>query len=139
MNPAEFMFACMHGRFDLINKALSTSSTGHHFRKSYMILQSIIIDYFRRAGKYSKIVQILYGDDGLDSRHTERVDFFTVPLNDKDLRGRVAATHSSPRSEKAVARILKDRNLLRNTLMRLESGHFNRPFDTFLSAPLSVQ
>lgn len=139
MNPAEFMFACMHGRFDLINKALSTSSTGHHFRKSYMILQSIIIDYFRRAGKYSKIVQILYGDDGLDSRHTEKVDFFTVPLNDRDLRERVAATHNTPRSEKAVARILKDRNLLRKTLMRLESGHFNRPFDTFLSAPLSVQ
>jgi DNA-directed RNA polymerase II subunit RPB1 len=139
MNASEFMFACMHGRFDLINKALSTSSTGHHFRKSYMILQAIIIDYFRRAAKHSKVVQILYGDDGLDSRHTERVDFFTIALSDQELRERVGASHETPRSQKAVARILKDRDLLRKTLLRMESGHFNRPFDSFLSAPLSVQ
>lgn len=138
MTSWEFIFASMHGRFDLINKALSTSSTGHHFRKSYMSLQSVIIDYYRRTSKKNRVVQILYGDDGLDPRSVEKVDFYTIPMSEKAIMERCLKA-KTPRADDQIKMIISDRDSLRKSLMRLESGHFNRPFETYLSVPVNVR
>jgi len=86
MESAEFIASDMNGRFDLINKALSTATTGYQNRKSIMALQSDIVDHYRRVTKNSRVVQTLYGGDGLDTRRVERVRFRTVALSDAELR-----------------------------------------------------
>lgn len=73
MNSSEFIFQDMNGRFDLINKALSTARTGYFMRKGAVNNQSSIVDNFRRVSKDTKVVQMIYGEDGLDSRELEMV------------------------------------------------------------------
>jgi len=85
MHSDEFIFSGMNGRFDLINKALSTASTGHQMRKSIMNMQSLVVDNYRRCVVHNKIVQQLYGEDGLDARQVEQVKFKTVMISDKSM------------------------------------------------------
>ena len=86
MSSTEFIFSDMNGRFDLINKALSTASTGYFMRKGVMSNQSSIVDNFRRCMKDTKIVQIIYGEDGIDTRFLEKVEMRTIPLSNAKLR-----------------------------------------------------
>ena len=69
MRSNEFIPSDMNGRYDLINKALSTSITGYQMRKSIAALQSAQVDYFRRVCINEKVVEYLYGEDGLDPKH----------------------------------------------------------------------
>lgn len=82
----------MNGRFDLINKALSTSSTGYANRKAIFGLQSCIVDYYRRVSIDTRLVQQLYGEDGLDARQLETVRFETIMLSDQELEDKFKYT-----------------------------------------------
>ena len=75
LTSAEYDFGSRNGRNDLINKALSTASTGYLNRKSIFALQSNIVNYFRGVSIDKKIVQFIYGNDGIDPRFVEQVDF----------------------------------------------------------------
>lgn len=85
MTSTEFIFQDMASRFDLINKALSTAITGYFTRKGVMNFQSCIVDNYRRVTKDTKIVQFLYGEDGLDSRELEDVQYKIVTMTDTEL------------------------------------------------------
>lgn len=86
MRTDEFICQDMNGRFDLINKALSTATTGYFMRKGVMNNQSSIVDNYRRVTKDTKIVQFVYGDDGCDPRELEKVTLRTVAMSDATLR-----------------------------------------------------
>ena len=86
MTVGEFIFQDMNGRFDLINKALSTASTGTFMRKGIMNTQSCIVDNHLHVSKDTKIVQMIYGEDGIDPRELEKVDFNTIKVTDTELR-----------------------------------------------------
>ena len=86
MTSSEYIFQGMNGRFDLINKALSTASTGYFMRKGVMNNQSSLIDNHRHVVKDTKIIQMIYGEDGLDSRELEMVKFTTIEMNNEKLR-----------------------------------------------------
>lgn len=78
----EFIFGAQSARYQLINKALSTSITGAHNRMSIKNLESSIVDNFRRAMNVNKLIQLLVGDTGVDPRYMEKVKF---PTMKKDL------------------------------------------------------
>lgn len=63
------------GRNGITTKALSTGITGYHNRKANKALESVIINNHRRTVKYNFILQMLYGDDGIDIRNATYVDF----------------------------------------------------------------
>lgn len=86
ISTSEFVFRDMHDRFDLISKALSTASTGYFMRKGVMNNQSSIVDNLRRVTKDTRVVQFLYGEDGLDARELESVSVKAVSLGDAALR-----------------------------------------------------
>ena len=80
----EFLFQAMEARYGIINKALSTSITGHQNRKSIKNLESLKIDNLRKSTKNYNIVQFLYGEDGIDNRFTEIVKFNTIMISNSD-------------------------------------------------------
>ncbi len=135
MTSAEFVFSAMNGRFDLITKALSTSVTGHNMRKGVMSAQSIITDNTHRAMKDTRVVQQLYGEDGLDARQLEKVSFRTMSMSDADVWGKLCSIDGrkldlADEKDPAVAaykQIIADRGLYRSIFGRVEAVNFRRP------------
>lgn len=70
-----YIFQSMEARYSIINKALSTAKTGYQNRKSVKNLESLLIDNLRKTAKSNRIVQFLYGEDGIDIRFIELAKF----------------------------------------------------------------
>ncbi|GFR88954.1 DNA-directed RNA polymerase subunit [Elysia marginata] len=149
MTSPEYVFSDMNGRFDLINKALSTASTGYANRKAVMALQSDIVDNFRRLAKDTCIVQLLYGEDGLDTRRVERVKFRVVFLSDASLKAAfrldlqaagVQGGNAQAQAvfDKAFARIRADRDEYRRIFLRFEDSDFSDPLTDVRQMPVNV-
>ena len=142
MRAGEFIFQDMNGRFDLINKALSTASTGYFMRKGVMNNQSSIVDNLRHVSKDTKIVQFLYGEDGLDSRELEKVEFRTIMMSDKTLADfALPDEHASqhPTIKLAFTKIIEDRDAFRRIFGRVESSNFNQSFSTKMLMPVNIR
>ena len=79
-----YSFAAGEARQGAISNALSTSVTGYQNRISIKNLESILIDNMRKAVKSSNIIQLLYGETGLDPSKLEKVKFPSVMIPDKE-------------------------------------------------------
>ena len=150
MRAGEFIFQDMNGRFDLINKALSTAVTGYFMRKGVMNNQSSLVDNLRRVTKDTKVVQILYGEDGLDPRELEKVDFRTVLLSDAKLAEfaaldvKAAGASGDPAAaqalaDEAFAKIREDRDTFRRIFSRVEASNFSQNFTTEMLMPVNIR
>jgi DNA-directed RNA polymerase II subunit RPB1 len=151
MDTTEFIFNGMNGRFDLINKALSTSRTGHFMRLGIMGMQSALVDNFRRVMKHDKIVQLLYGEDGIDTRTLIPIKLHTIALGDQALRARVgvdvaalypgdaAAAEAQKVVDAAYEEIRQDRDHYRAAGLRLENCDFNRPMSDDVMLPVDIR
>jgi DNA-directed RNA polymerase beta' subunit len=78
ITPTEFIFHAQENRYQLINKALSTSITGMQNRMAIKNLEALLVDNQRKLTKSPGIVQPLYGGDGVDPRFLEKVKFPTM-------------------------------------------------------------
>ncbi len=129
MDSRDAIPAAQNGRFDLISKALTTATTGFQQRKSTMALQSAMINNHRRLVKGTAVVQILYGEDGLDPRAVEQVKFRTALVSDDELRRdyRLAAP-KKPQLQKAAdeafAAVVADRETYRRQFFNFERTRF---------------
>ena len=148
LSASEYVFNTMNGRFDLINKALSTASTGYQNRKAVMSLQDTT-DNYRRVVADTQVVQLIYGDDGLDARMVDFVDFRTVKLSDADLAAECrldlvgAGVAQAPPAhqevfDRAFARVRADRDWYRETFIRHENMNFDRVLKTARQMPVNV-
>lgn len=145
MSGAAYVFSDMNGRFDLINKALSTASTGYQNRKAVMALQSNIVDNYRRLSKDFRVVQLLYGEDGLDARSVETVPLRSVFLDDAQLReafwldlGPDAPPGAQAVFDAAFARVAQDRDWYRRTFLRYEDSDFSNNVSGERQLPIHV-
>lgn len=152
LTTGEFVFRDMHDRFDLINKALSTASTGYFMRKGVMNNQSTITDNYRRAAKDTQIVQFLYGEDGLDARELEKVEIRSAQMSDAALRAHlwvdvaaacagdkasdIAATQAAV--DTALAAAVADRDKFRHCWQRIMAANFGVGFPSTLLGPVNV-
>jgi DNA-directed RNA polymerase beta' subunit len=140
MRTDEFICQDMNGRFDLINKALTTATTGYFMRKGVMNNQSSIVDNYRRVTKDTKVVQFVHGEDGCDARELEKVVLRTVPLGDAALKAAVwvdvaaltgetgaAAADAQAAVDEALAKIAEDRDAYRRIFIGLETANFGQP------------
>ena len=123
------------GRNGITTKALSTGITGYHNRKCNKALESVIIDNLRRTVKYSKVLQPLYGEDGVDIRKASYVDFsILIGTNSKfdaafkmdvNMLPKQMNNSTSKRVlEDAYNQILNDRKQYRVGYMKIESCNF---------------
>lgn len=83
MSPAEYIWGSMSARYDFISKALSTSIAGEMERQSIKCLETIVINNLLQSTKFAKIVQFMYGEDGIDVRNIEPVSFPTVMMSNE--------------------------------------------------------
>jgi DNA-directed RNA polymerase beta' subunit len=130
MNSYEYVFNAMNARFDIISKALNTSVTGEQNRKSIKNLESIVINNLRFAVKHNSVIQLLYGEDGIDPRYVEKVKFSTVKMSDAAIRakympvgGEDIITESPELSkiiEDEISQVMEDRNRYREIFMKVE-------------------
>jgi DNA-directed RNA polymerase II subunit RPB1 len=126
MNSYEYVFNAMNARFDIISKALNTSVTGEQNRKSIKNLESIIINNFRFAVKHNSVIQLLYGEDGVDPRYVEKVKFPTVKMSNEGVRGKFTPkiTEEIPELqtviEDEIKQALADRDHYREIFMKIE-------------------
>lgn len=86
VSNTSFLYQAMQARYSIINKALSTSVTGYQNRKSIKNLETLLINNHRNSAKINNIIQILYGDDGIDIRRNEYVKFKTIMISDNEFK-----------------------------------------------------
>jgi DNA-directed RNA polymerase II subunit RPB1 len=84
MTSPEYIANSMAARFDLISKALSTSITGDQNRKSIKSLESTLVNNYRWTVKNMNIISLSYGENLVDPRRLERVQFPTVMISDEE-------------------------------------------------------
>lgn len=73
MDPHEFFFGAMTGRDSLMDTALRTPKSGYLYRRLANALQDLKVEYDNTIRDASwKIVQFLYGEDGIDVSKSEK-------------------------------------------------------------------
>jgi len=142
MDIVQELFNAMNARFDFITKALSTSVTGEQNRKSIKNLESIIVNNLRMCVKGSKIIQFIYGEDGVDPRALLDVKFPTVMLSAADLEKQFRYV---PRNKKYASiydsefeRMKTDREEYRRRFLALEQSNVNEPLVDKRPLPVDV-
>lgn len=82
-------------RYGLINRQLSTATTGHQNRESTKNLESLVIDPYRRVMRHKKnLVQPLYGGQGIDMRNIIYIKIGHIALSDDEFEKRYKADPS---------------------------------------------
>ncbi len=135
MTTSEFIFQDMNGRFDLITKALSTASTGYFMRKGVMNNQSCIIDNLRYVTQNTKIVQFIYGEDGMDSRELERINIWSVFLSNDELREKTIPDSSF---DYYLDVLIHDRDEFRKSRLKIEDMNFNQLMSADILLPINI-
>lgn len=133
MNATEFAYNSQNARADFITKVLFTSVTGESERKSIKNLESLVINNHRMCVKYNNVVQLLYGEDGIDTRRMVEVTIPTVLISDKALAD--GFSHAPGLADSKLAPIFtaefeelkRRRDEHRDVIMRLERCKFNEP------------
>ena len=86
LSPSEVFFHAMGGRVGLIDTAVKTSTTGYIQRRLIKGLEDLVVNYDMtvRSNK-NKIVQFLYGDDGIDPMRVENQSLQLLSMNVEDI------------------------------------------------------
>ncbi|KDN42992.1 putative RPO21-DNA-directed RNA polymerase II, 215 kd subunit [Tilletiaria anomala UBC 951] len=89
LTPHEFFFHAMAGREGLIDTAVKTAETGYIQRRLVKALEDVMVHYDGTVrNSTNKIIQFIYGEDGMDGAMIERQFLLTHKLNDAEFRAR---------------------------------------------------
>jgi DNA-directed RNA polymerase II subunit RPB1 len=84
LTPTEFFFHMMGGREGLIDTAVKTAETGYIQRRLIKAMEDVCVRYDATVRNSSgEIIQFLYGEDGMDGRWVEDVDFPSYKLDER--------------------------------------------------------
>lgn len=134
MTSSEYIFDAMAARFDLISKALSTSITGEQNRKSIKNLESIIVSNHRWCLKHTNVIQFAYGEDFLDPRKVELVEFPTVMISTATFEQR----YRHEQFEGFFATMKADREKYRKIFLRVEDMNIKEMISDRRRMPVDV-
>jgi DNA-directed RNA polymerase beta' subunit len=86
LSPQELFFHAMGGRVGLIDTAVKTSTTGYIQRRLIKGLEDLMVSYDMtvRTNK-NKVVQFIYGDDGVDTVKVEKQSIPLVKMSIQDI------------------------------------------------------
>lgn len=82
LRPSEWMAHSIEARLQLISKSLSTAVVGEMSRRSIKNLENTIVNNHRQMINNGKIIQMVYGGDGVDPKYLKHV---AVPTADNEL------------------------------------------------------
>lgn len=79
ISPPQYFFHCMAGREGLIDTAVKTASSGYLQRCLVKHMEEIKVEYDMSVRLGKRVIQFLYGEDGLDcmkSKYLSNFDFY---------------------------------------------------------------
>ncbi|OLL22690.1 DNA-directed RNA polymerase II subunit rpb1 [Neolecta irregularis DAH-3] len=89
LTPQEFFFHAMAGREGLIDTAVKTAETGYIQRRLVKALEDVMVKYDGTVrNSLGDIVQLAYGEDGLDGAKVEHQFLETLTLSDRAFEDR---------------------------------------------------
>lgn len=149
ISPDSFLFTAQEARFGVINKALSTSISGHQGRESVKNLESIITNNFRQCTKGYDVIQFIYGGNGVDTRRLEKVNIHTIMISDDELEDRF---HSNIKMfdknfqnkllqkelDKEYEQIVSDRDVYRTIFTNIEYTFEDMCLSSKIQSPVDV-
>ena len=149
-SPEAFMFQAQEARFSVINKALSTSITGHQNREAVKNMESVLTDNLRRSVKGAAVIQFLYGGVGVDVRRIEMVAAPTVMVGDAELRERFLSTAEmfearfrggglAAALEEEFARLVVDRDVYRAIFLQVEAMYTDKMMAGRVQSTVNIQ
>lgn len=97
LSPTEFFFHTMGGREGLVDTAVKTAETGYMSRRLMKALEDLSVQYDDTVrNSTGGIVQLVYGDDGLDPVTMEGKDSFPIDLHRLLMRARAGVGTAAP-------------------------------------------
>ncbi|CAM6031860.1 unnamed protein product, partial [Sphagnum compactum] len=98
LTPSEFFFHSMGGREGLIDTAVKTAETGYIQRRLIKAMESVMITYDGTVrNSNGQVIQLRYGEDGLDGAAVEFQNLPTLKPNDKAFKERFKFDASNER------------------------------------------
>ena len=86
LSPEELFFHAMGGRTGLIDTAVKTSTTGYIQRRLIKGLEDLKIEYDMTVrNNRGKVVQFVYGDDGVDTVFVENQNIPIVTMSNEEI------------------------------------------------------
>jgi len=146
-----FWFTAVDARQSLTAKALSTSETGEQNRKGIKNLESAIVDNNRTTAKANRVVQVIYGQSGIDPRSMEQVRFPTMDISNDDFakyQSKVGDCDKKFRNAKTTAllgsefeQLTADREFFREVLLKLEIDAIgtNQLYNSRRNMPINIE
>ena len=105
--PEELFFHAMGGRVGLIDTAVKTSQTGYIQRRLIKGMEDLKVEYDMTVrNSKSKVVQFVYGDDGID---TTKVENQKLPLTSMTLEEIYAYYYVDPKNDNIMTQDTKKR------------------------------
>ena len=97
LTPQEFFFHMMGGREGLIDTAVKTAETGYIQRRLVKAMEDVRVRYDGTVrNSEGLILQVLYGEDGMDGRWVEFQTFDLIKLDQSKFRRRYVFNPDSP-------------------------------------------
>jgi DNA-directed RNA polymerase II subunit RPB1 len=146
----------MGGRVGLIDTAVKTSTTGYIQRRLIKGLEDLMVSYDMtvRTNK-NKIVQFVYGDDGIDSTKVECQEIPFVNMNIQDIYSHfaipdknnitssifISATNSKFKKQKnkMIERVQKDIDYILKMRSKIITHVFKNKSETALNLPVAFE
>ncbi|KAJ9111879.1 hypothetical protein QFC20_002467 [Naganishia adeliensis] len=120
LTPQEFFFHAMAGREGLIDTAVKTAETGYIQRRLVKAMEDVMVCYDGTVRNSSgDVLQMLYGEDGMDGAMMERQTLDTLKLGKDDFKRRYKVdldTRFALRPKTVVAGILDDKIAVQSAL-----------------------
>jgi len=114
LQPDEFFFHAMSGREGLIDTAVKTADTGYMQRQIRVALEDLITQHDGSVRDATgNILQLAYGEDGINATKLENQALPLKDLSDEDIRSRFRAEGVEGEREEAYIRaVMEDRRIL---------------------------
>lgn len=84
IDPESYSFQAQEARSDVIDIALSTAISGEMERNGVKNMEQLLVSNVFGLNEDTKVVQLMYGDNGIDTRHMENCKVHKLTVNDKD-------------------------------------------------------
>ena len=112
LQPDEFFFHAMTGREGLIDTAVKTADTGYMQRQIRVALEDLIVQHDGSVRDATgNVVQIAYGEDGMNATKLENQSLPLATMSEADIRAKFVADGAA-NAEQYIQDILEDRRVI---------------------------
>lgn len=149
IDPESFSFAAQEARSDLIEIALSTAISGEMERNGVKNMEHLLVSNVFGLQEDTKVIQLLYGDSGMDTRHMENCKIHNLTINDKlhaekyksklsDFNKKWQNKTLEKMCEEEYKNIYDDRNYIRKTLEQFEYSQESYMISDTITLPVNI-